>query len=331
MPDAAAIPVPNTAGDFQQWANFLGSIFGTTGNSSSSETSPEGLNAAMSVWPMILQMVMSQDFSPQQAEKDSGPAVMQILRQAMESGIPMISGAENSAGGYNSTTSALMRNDLEARAAAEGAALIARNKATYGALRTGQANSLIALINAITNSNRVRNTTTTTPNLASNPAARNAALGAAAAGGLANALKKPNTGKLPIGRQKPKLPEQLQESPDAGLFNEISPIMDINPYERTMDDMIAPDLGGGPTPEVTVENTSNMDASADFTGSDNFGDLSGFDQSGDSIDLGGFADPIDMGDFGSNDFELPDRPEWEFDPDNWDGSSNQGGAGEEDF
>lgn len=304
MADAATIPVPNTAGDLQQWLSLFTGLFGQNTNSTSTNQSPEGLSAAMGILPMILNMVTAQDYSPGAAEKDSGPAVMLLLKQAMEQGMPAIAGAENSAGGYNSTTAALMRNDLSSRAAAEGAALIAKNKATYGALRTGQANSLISLINSIINASRVQTSSTST---GASPAARNAALGAAAAGGLANALKKPNN-NLPVISRKPQKQPLLSPISSESDNQPGDLMMMLPPTERfgdniqSMDDM--PDMGG-PTPEVTVENTGNMDIGAN--GSDNFGDLSGFDQSGDGIDLGAFGDPLPD----SNPVE-PDNGDWNF-------------------
>jgi hypothetical protein len=285
MPDlAGTIPVPNAAGDISNWLNVFGQAFGLTGNSSSDSVSPEGLGAGMSVLPLILQMITAQDYSPDAAEKDSGPAVMLLLKQAMEQGMPGIANAENQAGGYDSTTAGLLRNDLSSRAAGEGAALIAKNKATYGALRNGQANSLIALINAITNASRRTTTSSTTPNLASSRAARAAALGALAAGALG---KKPPTKPKPPGlgsrRQNPygEPLQPLEEAPQP-LMNLMYP----DPVE-SIDDMAQL----GPTPEVSVNNTANLDA----TGQDNFSnDL--------APDFGG----LDLMDLGSLSFSGPD-------------------------
>lgn len=317
MPDAATIPVPNTAGDLQSWINLFTSTFGATGNSNSESTSPEGLQAAMGALPLILQMITSQDYSPEAADKDSGPAVQLILQHALENGIPGISGAEGSAGAYDSTTSALMKNDLSARAGAEGAALIAKNKATYGALRNGQTNSLIALINSIINANRRVTSSATTPNLASNPAARRAALGALAAGAARNAMKPKPPGGIPQKPQPQPLEQvSIDDLPPEQLMNIQNP--ESLPNFESMDDL--PE--SGPTPSVSVENTGNLDTSGDLidngsgpSGLDGF-DLMSLGDLGADIAPGGGDESLglDFGNIDSGDNTIDDGSDsnWDF-------------------
>jgi hypothetical protein len=308
MPTAgpAAIPEENTLGDIQSLINMFGSVFGMTGNSSSSSTSPEGLDAAQQFLPALLNMIMGQDYSPQAAERDSAPAVQLILQQALESGMPGISASENSAGAYNSTTAALLRNDLAARAAGEGAALTTKNKATYGALRTGQANSVISLINSIIGASRRSSTTTTTPNLASNPAARRAAALAAGAAAARSALKPKAPGGISARPQNPGL-QGVDDFDRTPMFN----VMDPNPGDISIDDMDT--FKPGPTPSVSVENVGNTD-----TGTDGgFGDLG--DPNGDNFagldlmnlgDLGSDLNAFDgaQADVGSDIIDIPDDP-----------------------
>lgn len=318
MPDGT-IATPNPAGDIQSWVNLLGSIFGTSGSTNSNTTSPEGLQAGTSLLPILMQMLTSSDFSPDAAERDSQPAVQLILKQLMESGIPQISGQEGSAGAYNSTTSALLKNDLAARGAAEGAALIAKNKATYGALRTGQANSLIGLINSIINANRQTQTNTTTPNLASNTAARNAALAGLAAGAARNLTKPPPPGGIPRSGGKPKPIDNVADPDD--LPPEM--LMDIQNPDRlpNFDSVDQTPDDGGPTPEVSVTNTGNDMPGMGDTG---LGDLMNLGDLG--TDLGNFDNP-DNPDSGAGNTDwswlVPDNPDTT-QPDNPDGGLGGG-------
>lgn len=324
MPDGT-IATPNPAGDIQSWVNLLGSIFGTTGNTNSNTTSPEGLAAGSSLLPILMQMLTSSDFSPEAAERDSQPAVQLILKQLMESGIPQISGQEGSAGAYNSTTSALLKNDLAARGAAEGASLIAKNKATYGALRTGQANSLIGLINSIINANRQTQTTTTTPNVASNTAARNAALAGLAAGAARNLTKPPPPGGIAKPGSKPKPIDNVADPDDLPpemLMNIQNPdrLPNFDSVDQEPDD-------GGPTPEVTVSNTGNDTPDMAIT-DQGLGDLMNLGDLG--SDLGNLENPDPDSGAGNTDWSwlIPDNPDQTPpDPDNLDLGGGDGLGG----
>src|SRR5258706_13508228 len=124
MPDPVAIPEVSPFGDINSLMELLKGIFGTAGNTSENQSSPEGLAATMALFQQLLPGLMSEDFSSAAAERDSKGGVDQIIRQMMEQGMPQIAGAENASGGYNSTAASLLKNDLTSRTAAEGAALV---------------------------------------------------------------------------------------------------------------------------------------------------------------------------------------------------------------
>src|SRR5690348_9516855 len=108
MPDPAEIPLQDN--DLSGILGLITQLFGSEINTGTGSSSPEALDAMKQLFPMLLQQFQSGDYSPEAAAKDAQGEVDMILKRAAEFGLPTVAQAENVSGGYNSTTSQLLRN-----------------------------------------------------------------------------------------------------------------------------------------------------------------------------------------------------------------------------
>jgi len=87
-------------------------------------------------------------YSPDSATKDAETAVNYALQKAMETNAPAIQRAVENAGTSGGSMSALLSQDLAARAAGEAATLGLQNKQVYGQTSTQLSNTLAQLANS---------------------------------------------------------------------------------------------------------------------------------------------------------------------------------------
>jgi hypothetical protein len=317
-------------------------LFGTEQNQTVTENSPEGSAAAQQLMPILLQMLTSQDFSQEAAGRDAQGQVDMIIKQMMEGGIPNILNAENISGGYAGTTATLLKNDLASRAAGEGANRIATVRNQYAGQRNAQSTLMIQLINAMTNANRVRSTSTNNQGLVQNRNAQRAA-GLAALLAMLNGKKKPDkntSGKKPPemggGGPRTRSPKEefnaLAGTPDRPGRGDADEGWDANnpPFAAGNPLSERGDADEGWTPDGSFGLTERTDdiwnleggmgdsapGGQDYTDFDAFdgggfasSEYTDFDASGDQFD---FADLGDIGDFLGD-----ERTDGEFDS-SWD-------------
>lgn len=198
MADDAGGRIPEGGTDLDRILALIPGLF--PGSTTDNTTSPAALDASSQLLPLLMQMFTSGDFSAQAADKDSAGAVSSIINGMLQSGLPGISSSESISGGYNSTTAQLLRNDLATRAAEAGAARKDSTRLAYAGQRNSQGGLIVQLINAMTNAQRLRQTSTSATG-------NQAAAGTAA---LLAALKALTGGKGSGGGQAPK------PSPGAG-------------------------------------------------------------------------------------------------------------------
>lgn len=336
MPDASTIPDPGAFGDLSQITELIRGLFPT--NVDSSEVSPAGLDAGNALLPMLMQMFQSSNFSPQQADADSADAVSRIVRQAIEGGMPGIAGAENIGGGYNTTTAGLLRNDLAVKAGEAGAARRDSTRLAYAGQKNAQGTQLIALINALTNAQRLKGQTTSNKG---NAAAAGTTALLALLRSMMNSNKQNGSKGQPPSQNKPAnsankpAPSTQGEVNRDGVpsdkpytpFEENYPDGEVpvkDPYEVDQENMgnqevppIDPyevDMAGDP-----FDMTGDIGNGVDFTSGD-FGDLSTADF-GDLGDLGNLGDLTDWGDFSDIGNE-----DWSFLDGFGDGTGGDGGG-----
>lgn len=132
----------------------------SAGSSSSTSESPLALQALAQVLPQLQAAASSNQFSRENAIKDSQGGVMELFRNLQENALPGVFAAENATGGYNSTSKKLLSNDLMSRTVAQGQTLIADNVARYGTLQNQSTNNLLNAINAAANASRTTTGTT---------------------------------------------------------------------------------------------------------------------------------------------------------------------------
>lgn len=350
MPDDAAGHITGEQpfsefGGVQGLLGILGTLFGTGGSENSDANSPEGMQAAQQLFAMLMPGLTSDDFSPEAATRDASAAFGGIFRQMAEAGMPVIQGAEGVSGGYNSTSAALLRNDLGARIGEAQANKLTSTKTSYAAAQQGKISQILALIKIISDAHRTQAINRQTQGLANNTDARRAAAAAAAAAALKNALK-PQSGKNPQkpgggGGTKPSgdgpMPRSAdreteedarQNDPDYG--NGDNPSGD--PLREYYDD----GLSGRQTEEDArqedpfygdssgyYDSEGNLHADNDdpfaLMGEigdqpfDEIGDFPGLDDLGDLGDLGDLWGDGDLGDI--PDFDFEDFPDFDFEGD----------------
>lgn len=346
MAGEGEIPESSLFGDLGDLIPLLNSLFGTEQNQSVTENSPEGQAAAQQLMPILMQMLTSQDFSQEAAGRDAQGQVDMIIKQMLEGGIPNILNAENVSGGYAGTTAALLKNDLASRAAGEGANRIASVRNQYAGQRNAQSTLLIQLINAMTNANRVRNTSNNNQGLVQNSNAQRAAGLAALAAMAGN--KKPKPPKKPPemgggggGTRSPDAENRerdlnadiaasesyISEQADAAVARNDA-LLEETGIENAINQSQAIDIN------ILGENAVNPNAFDldEFSFSDNSGfassDYFDFDASGDQFDF------VDLGSdiFGGDEYFGGEGDTWDFigdDSDMFGGDEYMGG--DEDF
>lgn len=113
----------------------------------------------------ILDSVLSnKDYSKEAAIADSKGAVDYTVKSALEAGAPQISSADKASGGYNSTTTQMLNDDLTARSAAAG------QKVLLDTI-TGYANANANQVQAVTGATSVTKGTKVTTDMLTNGAA----------------------------------------------------------------------------------------------------------------------------------------------------------------
>ena len=88
------------------------------------------------------------DYSKEAAITDSQGAVQQTIKEALQMGAPAIANADKAAGGYNATTTALLGNDLTAKAAAAGQKTLLDTITSYAGAQAGDVNAAANAANA---------------------------------------------------------------------------------------------------------------------------------------------------------------------------------------
>lgn len=324
MPDGT-IPETGGLGDINQFIQMLTSLFGGGGSTvNSNSQSPEALNASMGLFATLLPELFSGDFSSESAQRDAMGQVELILKDLMENKLPLVAQAEGGAGAYSSTTSALLKNDLSARAAAEGAGRIATTKQQYATIRADKVGKLIQLIQAMAQANKVSNQNTRNNGaLDSNTRRRNAAL-AAAAGALSR-------GSRNRDRNNPlRLPNPRQQNND-GTYGGVdtsrddSNANDNGPTPGTGGSDLEGEGSGGqlgydPNQDGGAYDTRGLGEDQDFTEVDSEGNPLGgdpFEVQGELGEPDGFGGLDDLGNvdfnFGDLDFSfLENIPEPDF-------------------
>lgn len=249
-------------GDIQSLINIFTQLFGGGGSNTTGDSqSPEALTAAQNLMTLLGPEFNSGQFSPEQADRDSAGQVTQIIRQMTEAGLPVITGAENASGGYNSTAGLLLKNDLATRTAEAGAARIAATRTQYASARSAQISQMIMLIRAMSDAHRTNTTNTTTNALINSTNARRAAAAAAAAA----ALRAMTRGRNPASAgAKPPKPPKPPNSPSANPADPSSPGDESEgmgfppgelPQDINRDDVLGLDMTGDPS----IDDTSQID------------------------------------------------------------------------
>lgn len=296
MADAVIPTIPTTGGglgNLQALANLLPALFGQNQSTSTETVSPEGLDSSMQVIMMLMQELLQGDFSQGAADADSAKLMEGLFKQILEGNLPGINGAEAASGGYNSTTAALMRNDLRARMAAEGAKVNVQLKNQYANNRNAQVNSLIQAINAAIRARQVQNTNQNKQGALQTPAGKAAAAMGAAQKGAGMLSKMFSTD--PIGRAAQQGEKWAQDQA------EWQKEMEAN-WQSAEDAMAAADTTPAEMPnDIDWTQEPQM---MDISGIDWFGD--GTNSEMDNWDFMGDWDSLDGGDAGWTDAEWED-------------------------
>jgi len=90
------------------------------------------------------------EYSKEAAIKDSSMAAEWALKKSLEAGVPAVSSAARSAGGYSSTTEEMLRNDASARAQAAGSQVMLDTISKYAAAQAGQVQAATGAVAATT-------------------------------------------------------------------------------------------------------------------------------------------------------------------------------------
>ena len=338
--------IPNS-GPFSEYGGLPGimtllqGLFGGGSSSQSDANSPEGLQAAMGLLGPLLGEFNNGDYSPAAADRDSEATVQQIIRQMSETGNPIIQGAEQSGGGYSSTTASLLRNDLASRIVQAGAAEKANTKTKYAAARQAQVSQVLSLIKIIADAHRTQAIQNQTQGLIDNTNARRAAAAAAAASALKGLTQKPQAGgnkpgkgggggggkpgkndESPAGKDYSNYESGRETEEDARSNDPDYKTGELTDANFPNDDVLGADLRGDNQESNNELNADPFDIFHNEGGNnEDFGDLFGdLDSLGD-VDLSN----IDLGDIGDiPDFTFEDLP-----PDFWisDGGSGDGSDG----
>lgn len=163
----SAVADPLGGLNIAQITQLLNSAFGgktqgasntnTLSSGTTSKESPVALAFLQQLIPGLQGQVFNQDFSKQAAIQDSMGGVNQILRTLKEQALPGVFAAEAASGGYNSTVKTQLTNDLTARAAAQGSALIADTATKYAAADSARTRNLIDSIKAAVDAQQIGN------------------------------------------------------------------------------------------------------------------------------------------------------------------------------
>jgi len=139
----------------------------TTGTSTSDTTGTSaGTSTSTNIYDANAKAALDKalgntDFSKAAAIKDGTDAASWALQQSLQLGMPSISSASKSAGGYNSATTDMLNNDLTARSTASASSVILDTISKYSAANANNINASVNAVNATTGKNVVSSGTNT--------------------------------------------------------------------------------------------------------------------------------------------------------------------------
>jgi hypothetical protein len=153
-----------------QSSTTTGSTTGNTTNSvsgsSANVTSGASTSATTNTYDPKAQTAMdsalsSNQYSKSAAISDAEGAADYSMQQVLQAGMPGLSSQDKAAGGYNSTTTAQLDNDLSAKASAAGQSVLLQNITNYANANSNNINATTGAVSA-TKATSTANTTSGT-------------------------------------------------------------------------------------------------------------------------------------------------------------------------
>ena len=122
----------------------------TEEDSTTSGTQKTSLNFDEATKAYLDKILASTEYSKGAAIADSSNAASWAMQKSLELGMPGVSSAGKSAGGYNSSTQEMLTNDLSARAQGVGSQVMLDTITKYAAAQTGQVQAATGAVAATT-------------------------------------------------------------------------------------------------------------------------------------------------------------------------------------
>lgn len=230
----ASIPEVGAFGDLSGIIDTLNKILGT--NSNGTESTNLGGDASGALQAFVSRFLPTFDanqYSPENADKDAATITDQIIKQFQENDLPDIFSAQNTSGGYNSTTAQLLADDARARAVGKASKSAVDLRDSYAKQRQAQTEQFLKLVLGLAAVNRSTSKQSTTG--ASSQAAKNAALAAMAAKALG--AKDKGTGSSSLKSKPNPTPKAQPPAPDNRPYSETG-----NEKLDNLTDFTLPDL-----------------------------------------------------------------------------------------
>lgn len=115
----------------------IGPVFFGSGTTNESATNIDPVTMHV-----LQQLISSGDYSKGAAVNDSTGVVRQLVMNALQEQMPQLLSADKAAGGYNSTTTKMLSNDLASRVALQGQEAVQKNIANYANIQANLAQQL---------------------------------------------------------------------------------------------------------------------------------------------------------------------------------------------